>query len=261
MRRICLFSGYDKENKIQDYVVYLIKELSKVSEVYFMGNCRFPPDELFKIAPYTQMFYAKQLPLKDFGAWQYMIAKLGWEKLVQYDELILCNDSVYGPLYDLENFFRLMERRGYDFWSVTSDYEQNFHLHSYCMAFSQDVIKNAQFRKFWQTVPFFHDTQSCELELTPLLTQQGFIGNSYIRTFKQGNVLHDPVQMIQEHQVPFIKVKSFLPENDYTAGTGIELRYQLRTKTDYDTSLIPKHINMAHLPQTVGQRIARFAGL
>ena len=47
MRRICLFAGYDKDNKIQDYVVYLIKELSKISEVYFMGNGRFPPDELF----------------------------------------------------------------------------------------------------------------------------------------------------------------------------------------------------------------------
>ena len=70
MRRICLFAGYDKDNKIQDYVVYLIKELSKISEVYFMGNGRFPPDELFKIAPYTQMFYSQRMPLKDFGCWQ-----------------------------------------------------------------------------------------------------------------------------------------------------------------------------------------------
>ena len=131
MRRICLFAGYDKYNQIQDYVVYLIKELAKISEVYFMGNGRFSPDELFKIAPYTQMFYSQHMPLKDFGCWQYLIAKLGWEKLEKYDELILCNDSVYGPLYNLEDFFRSMERKGYDFWSATSDYESNFHLHSY----------------------------------------------------------------------------------------------------------------------------------
>ena len=261
MRRICLFAGYDKENKIQDYVVYLIKELSKISEVYFMGNGRFPPDELFKIAPYTQMFYSQRMPLKDFGCWQYLIAKLGWEKLEKYDELILCNDSVYGPLYNLEDFFRSMERKGYDFWSATSDYENHFHLHSYCMAFTQDVIKNAQFHKFWRSVPFAYDTRNCEMELTPLLTEQGFIGNSYIRTFKNENVLHNPVQLLQKHKAPFIKVKSFLPENDYTAGSGIELRRQLRTRTEYDTSLIPKHINMAHLPQTLSQKIARFAGL
>ena len=261
MRRICLFAGYDKDNQIQDYVVYLIKELAKISEVYFMGNGRFSPDELFKIAPYTQMFYSQHMPLKDFGCWQYLIAKLGWEKLEKYDELILCNDSVYGPLYNLEDFFRSMERKGYDFWSATSDYESNFHLHSYCMVFTQDVIKNAQFHKFWRSVPFAYDADNCERDLTPLLTEQSFIGNSYIRTFKQENVLHNPVQMLQEHKAPFVKVKSFLPENEYTAGTGIELRHQLRTRTDYDTALIQKHINMAHLPQTVGQKIARFAGL
>ena len=34
---------YDKDNKIQDYVIYLIKELAKISEVYFMGNGNFQP--------------------------------------------------------------------------------------------------------------------------------------------------------------------------------------------------------------------------
>ena len=112
------------------------------------------------------------------------------------------HDSVYGPLYNLEDFFRSMERKGYDFWSATSDYESHFHLHSYCMAFSQDVIKNAQFHKFWRSVPFAYDAHNCEMELTPLLTEQGFIGNSYIRTFKQENILRNPVQMLQDHQAP-----------------------------------------------------------
>ncbi len=261
MRRICLFAGFDNDNIIQDYVVYMIKELAKISDVYYMGNGRFSPEELFKIAPSTKMFYSQPLPMKDFGAWRYLIEKLGWEKLEQYDELILCNDSVYGPLYDLEEFFHFMERRGYDFWSVTSDYEQNFHLHSYCMAFSQDVVKNAKFHAFWQAVPFSHDPRICERELTPILTEQGYIGNSYIRNFTRDNVLHDPIEMLNTHQAPFIKIKSFLPENEYTAGSGIELRYQLRTKTDYDTALIRRHITTAKLPQNWGQRISRFTGL
>ena len=131
MRRICLLAGYDKDNKIQDYVVYLAKELAKISDVYYMGNGHIPPDELFKIAPYTKMFYTKTHELRDFGSWRYLIEQLGWEKITQYDELILCNDSIYGPLCDLSSVFVQMERRGYDFWSMTSDYEYNFHLHSY----------------------------------------------------------------------------------------------------------------------------------
>ena len=51
MRRICLFAGYDKDDKIQDYVVYMIKELSKISDVYYMANGKIGPEEMVKIAP------------------------------------------------------------------------------------------------------------------------------------------------------------------------------------------------------------------
>ena len=98
MRRICLFAGYDKGDKIQDYVVYLIKELAKISDVYYMANGNMPPDELFKIAPYTKMFYSKRHDLRDFGSWRYLIEQLGWDKIAEYDELV---DELY--LYLTEN--------------------------------------------------------------------------------------------------------------------------------------------------------------
>lgn len=261
MRRICLFAGYDKGNKIQNYVVYLIKELSKLCDVYYMGNGYFPPDELFKIAPYTQMFYTKRHDLRDFGSWRYLIEQLGWDKIAQYDELVLCNDSIYGPLRDLNSIFTDMERRGYDFWSITSDYQYNFHLNSYFMVFNNNVIKNERFRNFWKTISFYYDVKNCEFELTPLLTSEGFIGNSYIRNYHQKNILKAPAEMLDNFDVPFVKVKSFLPENPYTAGSGISLRYKIRTQTDYDTDLINDNIAVNNYPQTIGQKLASFTGL
>ena len=106
MRRICLFAGYDKENVIQDYVVYLVKKLSQISDVYYMANGKISPEELIKIAPYTQMFYTGAHSQKDFGSWKYIIDKLGWNKISQYNQLILCNDSIYGPFYDLNTIFK-----------------------------------------------------------------------------------------------------------------------------------------------------------
>ena len=261
MRRICLFAGYDKGNKIQDYVVYLIKELSKISEVYYMANGKIPPDEMFKIAPYTQMFYSKPHDLRDFGSWRYLIDQLGWDKLVQYDELILCNDSIYGPLYNLSNVFSEMERRGYDFWIITSDYQYNFHLNSYFMVFNNEVIRNEKFQNFWKTISFYYDVKNCEFELTPLLTGEGFIGNSYIRNYHQKNILKTPDVLLEDFPLPFVKVKNFLPENPYTAGSGISLSYKIRTETDYDTDLINSNIAVNNYPQTFGQRLAYYSGL
>lgn len=260
MRRICLFAGYDKNNKIQDYVTYMVKKLADVSEVYYAGNGQFGPDELIKIAPYTQMFYSKQFQKRDFGAWLFLIHQLGWDRLAQYDELILCNDSVYGPLMDLETVFNEMEYKGYDFWSMTSDYQAHFYLHRYFMVFSRDVVLNEKFHNFWKAVPFEYDSHRCEMELTPLLVEQGFVGNSYIRNFTRHNVLETPEKVLDDYPLPFVKVKSFLPENNYSSGSGIGLRYKIRRNTDYDVGLINRNISENRYPQTLGQRFAAFTG-
>lgn len=261
MRRICLFAGYDKNNKIQNYVVYMIKKLAQISDVYYMANGKISPEELIKIAPYTQMFYTAVHQQKDFGSWQYIISKLGWEKICAYDQLILCNDSVYGPLYDLEVIFKQMARRGYDFWSMTADYGYNFHLHRYFMVFNKEVMRNGNFQQFWQAVPFTQNPKISELELTPLLLKQGFAGNSYIRNYKQKDVLQMPQNMLNNVEIPFVKIKSFTAQNKYTAGSGLGLKLKIRSHTDYDTALINQHLRQGILPQSWTQKLVCLSGI
>ena len=66
-KRICLLAGYDKNNTIEDYVVFLVQELSKISDVYYFADGEIPAAELDKIRPYTE--YAESAPHKKrFGA-------------------------------------------------------------------------------------------------------------------------------------------------------------------------------------------------
>ena len=48
MKRICLFAGYDNKNIIHDYVVYYLKELSTVSDVYYMADNEISEEEKVK---------------------------------------------------------------------------------------------------------------------------------------------------------------------------------------------------------------------
>lgn len=261
MRRICLFAGYDKSYKIQDYVVYMMHELSKISDVFYAGNGHIPPDELFKIAPYTKRLFTKEHQRRDFGSWHYLIEQLGWDKLLQYDEVVFCNDSVYGPLFNLETIFMQMRRRGLDFWSVTADYEYKYHLHRYFMVFNHDVIQNQSFQNFWQNIAQPVGSKYLEYKLTSLLAEEGFVGNSYIRNYKQTDILQMPETLLSNYSVPFIKVKSFLPENKYTAGSGLELRCRIRAHTNYDTALINKNIAANQYPQTWAQKFVLMTGI
>ena len=261
MRRICLFAGYDNHNKVQDYVVYMAKELSHISDVYYMASSQVPQNELDKLNPYAETVCATVHHQRDFGSWQRLIALLGWEKLMLCDELILCNDSVYGPLQNLEDIFKIMESRGYDFWSMTADYAYDFHLHNYFMVFSGAVVRSRVFQNFWSSIPRYSVIYNCSFELTPLLLENGFVGNSYIRGYRNENIMQQPRQMLQNFKVPFIKTKSFQPHNKYTAGSGLALRYRIRTNSNYNTGLINAHIKANHLPQSWGQKLALFSGL
>ena len=102
MKRICLFAGYDSNNIIHDYVIYYLKELSTVADVYYMADNEISDEEKEKIAPYVKEAYGFNHKKYDFGSWQELIKIIGWEKLSEYDELILANDSVFGPLYPME---------------------------------------------------------------------------------------------------------------------------------------------------------------
>ena len=48
-RKICLIAGFDKNNIIQDYVVFLVQELSKISDVYYFADGNMSDTELSKI--------------------------------------------------------------------------------------------------------------------------------------------------------------------------------------------------------------------
>lgn len=39
MKRICLFAGYDDGGVIHDYVVFYIKKMQEISDVYYMADC------------------------------------------------------------------------------------------------------------------------------------------------------------------------------------------------------------------------------
>ncbi len=66
----------------------------------------------------------------DFGSW-----RAAWPSLAPVrgalDELILANDSVFGPLWPLDEPFARMAATGADVWSVTDSYEIAYHLQSY----------------------------------------------------------------------------------------------------------------------------------
>lgn len=249
-KRICLFAGFDSKGLIQDYVIYYLKNLSQISDIYYLIETEVNQSEIQKIAPYVKGAYAYKHDKYDFGSWQELINKIGWETVEKYDDLILANDSCYAPIYPLEKMFDYMDEKTLDFWGATEN-RQMFphHLQSYFLVFSSKVIKNKRFRDFIDSVQIEEQrrdiTRKYEFRLTQMLANEGFLYKAYMDRIS-GNIIASSTYMsLLNNKCPFFKVKQFtLPTYVYPI-TEKSAEFDCLEKikqTGYPIELIEKHL-------------------
>lgn len=104
-----------------------------------------------------------------------------------YDELVLMNDSVYGPFKDLKDF--LKPSSSADFWGMTDSYMMFPHLQSYFLVFKKNVYSSEVFKNFWSHLKIYSNRFDIvyyyEITLSKLLTSAGFrMFSFYKRDFR-----------------------------------------------------------------------------
>lgn len=142
-KRLCFFAGYDEEGIIRDYVIYYIKELSKFSDVFYVGDFDTSNTELQKLADITIGSIAQRHKKYDFGSWALAFSS-NTNILNKYDELILVNDSCYGPIYPLKKVFDEMDAKKIDAWSICG----NHFLMSFFVVLNRKLFLSSEFYHF-----------------------------------------------------------------------------------------------------------------
>lgn len=192
MHRVVVYSHYDRDNIIDDYSVEQIKELSTVASVIFVSTSSLPSVEEQKISVYT-----KKIICRENVGYDFLSYRIGYEEALnlglEIDELVLCNDSVYGPFTPLAPFFSRAEPIHCDFWGVTSSRINGWHLQSYFLVFRKQVLVSDFFKRFMKSITILNDKasiiQEYEIGISQILITKGFkpfcIGSdSYLQRFR-----------------------------------------------------------------------------
>ncbi|HEX9046387.1 MAG TPA: rhamnan synthesis F family protein [Verrucomicrobiae bacterium] len=126
----------------------------------------------------------------DFSMWQCAIAQYD---LGSYDELLLTNSSIIGPLRPLAPLWQDPAIADCDFWGLADSDEIKLHLPSYFLVFRRAVLHSSAFRDFWRGVlPYRSKDQiilSYELGLTCWLEENGFTRKSI---FHYRDIIYSP---------------------------------------------------------------------
>ena len=80
--------------------------------------------------------------LRDFGAWNLVLAHLDKAGTADYQRVILANDSAYFPVRRPEQFFAAMRASSADLWSATDSFSGGrYHLQSYFLALQPRALR------------------------------------------------------------------------------------------------------------------------
>lgn len=244
-KRISLLAGYDRDGVIHDYVVHMAKNLSRISEVYYCSDNELRAGEQIKLCGVAKICCSERHGKYDFGSWARMIDMIGWEAISRFDELIIANDSCYGPLFPIEMIHQHMCKYDCDFWGMTTNKEISFHVQSYYMVFNRKIILNRSFRNFWARVEpedsYGDVVRKYELGLSRVLMNEGFVPAAYIDLDIEENITTFPLTSVKEWGMPFIKTKVF--SDPYLASReriSLLFRY-LRNKFPEIAAMISSH--------------------
>lgn len=223
--RIAIFASFSQDGMIHDYVIYYLKELKKVCDVIiFVADNPIIPSEIEKIKDIVYLAQFERHEEYDFGSYKrgYLYAQRKG-LLKDCEELIVCNDSCYGPVYPFKNIFDKMDKKKCDFWGLISNTDVKFHLQSFFYVFKKAVIQSGKVGSFFERVKhensFWNIVFKYEFEFTDYLIQNGFKCGVYLpleipeveMNVKAGNKNKTvfPLTLIKKYRFPLIKVKCF----------------------------------------------------
>ena len=221
MKRLCIFAHWDRDKIIDDYVIYYLKALKEVCEtIIFVSDCNLETNEINKLDNIADFVIAQKHGEYDFGSYKrgFLFAK---EKNLQFDELLLVNDSCYGPFYPLKHVFEKMNKKKCDFWGITQNSYVikmtskgiNFcykpHIQTYFILLKPQTFMT--FEELIQTVKPEKTKEDVvinyEIGLSTLLKNKGFKRAVYCDKFKhiENCTLAKWDKLIQKYKFPFLK--------------------------------------------------------
>lgn len=252
--RLGIFAYYDEIPGIKEYVSYLLNEIKNVvSELIVVVNGEIAEADLRTMKEYTTKVYRRENRGFDGAAYRQIICEvLGQEKLYEYGQVVLVNNSFYGPFVSMVDIFEKMEKQQLDFWGINSFFREGIrpYVESYFLVVESRMLHNQDFWDFWVKLDtdvevLAEIAHNFEREFTWYFADRGYQWNVYtdkteeMRKGEALNIYCNPYSAIQKIHLPILKRKAFEQSKirkcicNETARTLDYLHYETYYNIDY----------------------------
>ncbi len=181
MNRLLCYAHHDERGTVRPFVKHALASMAPLcSGRVFVSNSPLAERDLGELRSLCGEVVVNDNVGYDFTMWK-LAMRAG--DYARYDEVVLMNSSVYGPLIPMDGVFAEMDGVDCDFWGITECFRHLPHLQSYFVVFRGKVLSSPRFRMFWDGVLPYADKRQVilgyEVGMTRWLVESGFRPAAY----------------------------------------------------------------------------------
>ena len=276
MKRLLIYFFWDKDGIVDDYVPYFLSEVKPFCEdVCVVVNGDLNAEGYKKLTDCSDKLLLRENIGFDSWAYKHALEYYGFEKIKEYDELIMCNFTFFGPIFPLSEMFDKMTATKCDFWGIhrhpameayMGQTKITEHIQSHFIVIRQSILKDDSFKEYWDTLKEVNSYEDAvafhELRFTSFFEEKGFKSACYIDKQKYFNILAAnasvflAAKQIIEDRCPILKRKVFTFKHGHIEhlqfdGTTIkDLFSYIRKNSNYPLDLIKQNVKRCFIEDT-----------
>ena len=265
-KRALVYVIFESENRLQEYKLRFLQALSLLmDDVIVVVNGQLHVEDINTLEPYGQVL-TRDNKGYDTAAFREGIFALGKDKLKDYDQLFLVNDTNIGPMRDLSQVCQEMTDKHLDFWGISFGEEQEDvtkenpygyipkHLQSYFLVIEKLMLNDDAFYEYWTHLT---DTDSREKAIgrhetrfTKYFSDLGYRFDAVVQEYEDSAMYIHPLRMLKAGSplVKYTALKNY--DEDQFLWQGLEresevpdLLEYVAEKTDYPVSILQDIVN------------------
>lgn len=154
----CVLSHYDPNGRVEPYVLQYLGELKRCgfSSVLVTTSVALDDASVTALRQVAAAAIVRENIGYDFGSYKIGIDYLRQKGLTP-EQLLLTNDSVFGPFHPLDQVFS--NARKHDLYGMTDSFDYHHHLQSYFLLYGKRILQSDDFWGFWDNVELLDSTQ------------------------------------------------------------------------------------------------------
>lgn len=265
-KRALVYVIFESENRLQEYKLRFLQALSPLmDDVIVVVNGSLHVEDVNNLKSYGQVL-TRDNKGYDTAAFREGIFAFGKDKLKNYDQLFLVNDTNIGPMRDLSQVFHKMVDKQLDFWGISFGEEQEDvtkenpygyipkHLQSYFLVIEKLMLNDDAFYSYWTDLT---DTDSRdkaigrhETRFTKYFADLGYRFDAVVQEYEDSAMYIHPLRMLKAGSplVKYTALKNYDEEQFLWQGLEREseipdLLEYITDKTDYPVSILEEIIN------------------